>query len=299
MKKFKNLDKIWKEIVYSASGFGPNLLMVLMGAYFSDAVNPTALDVASNPGKIVQTITGTCLILPWLFSILWFVGKVFDGVIDVPFASITDNLKTKWGRRRIPIAICFIPMVLSFALCWIPISETNLVANTFWFFIWSIIFFATYTMSLIAFYGSLSTVCFDESQRLRVSSFKSFFDTISYVVVYALIPLILGQTGLHIDKLVFILLPTMLTMLIPLFMIKEGKKWENKMIDEGYDITPLADEPIVTFKESVSLTFKNKPFIKWCIVNCCSFFGLFGLNCVSLSILQRKLNVLANEMYKV
>ena len=240
MKKFKNLDKTWKEILYAASGFGPNLMMVLMGAFFTDAINPAALDIASNPGKIVQTITGTCLVAPALFSILWFIGKAFDGIIDVPFASLTDNLKTKWGRRRLPIAICFIPMVASYVLCWIPISATNVIANTIWFFVWSIIFFATYTMNLIAFYGSLSTVCYDEKQRVRVSSFKSFFDTISYVAVYALVPLILGLANINIDKLVFMLSPLMITMIIPLFMIKEGDKWEAKAIADGYDITPLA-----------------------------------------------------------
>ena len=300
MKKFRNLDKTWKELLYAATGLGPNLLMVLMGAFFTDAVNPAALDIASNPGKIVQTITGACLILPWLFSILWFIAKVFDGVIDVPFAALTDSLKTKWGRRRLPIAICFIPMVVSYILCWIPISATSQVANTIWFFVWSLVFFATYTMNLIAFYGSLSTVCADEKQRLRVSSFKSFFDTISYVIVYALVPLILGLAGLHIDKLVFILSPLMITMIIPLFMIKEGDKWEKKALEEGYDITPLAEEPRVGLVESFKLTFTNKPFIKWCIVNCCSFFGLqmflvamnalilggMGLNSTQMAILN-------------
>jgi len=274
MKRFRNLDKIWKELLYSASGFGPNLMMVLMGAFFTDAINPAALDLASNQGKIVQTISGTCLIVPWLFSILWFIGKTFDGIIDVPFAAITDNLKTKWGRRRIPIAICFIPMVISYILCWIPLSDTNQLLNTIWIFAWSIVFFATYTMNLIAFYGSLSTVCADEKQRLRVSSFKSFFDTISYVVVYALVPLILGVAKINIDKLVFILSPLMITMIIPLFMIKEGEKWEKKAIAEGYEITPLSEEPTVGLIQSVKITFTNKPFMMWCLVNCCSFFGL-------------------------
>ena len=78
---FGNLDKIWKEIIFAASGLGPNLLMVLMGAFFTDAVNPSALDLASNANKAVQTIAGTCLIVPWLFPILWFLAKSFDGFI--------------------------------------------------------------------------------------------------------------------------------------------------------------------------------------------------------------------------
>ena len=274
MKKYRNLDKVWKEIIFAAAGFGPNLLMVLMGAFFTDAVNPAALDLGSNSSKVVQTITGTCLVAPALFPILMFIAKAFDGIVDVPFASLTDNSRSKFGKRRLPIVICFIPMVVSFLMCWIPLSSTNLTLNTLWFFGWCLIFFATYTMSLIAFYGSLSTVCYNDKQRLRVSSFKSFFDTITYIMVYALVPLILGISGLHIDKLVFILMPTMLTMLIPVFMIKEGEKWEKKAQLLGYEIVKEPEESNVSLIESIKLTFTNKPFLRWCVVNCCSFFAL-------------------------
>ena len=190
MKKFRNLNSIGKEILYSFSGFGANLMMIIMGAYFTDAVNPAAL--GSSESAALQTIGGRmiCLVLPVVFAILGIFGKVFDGLIDIPFASITDNLKTKWGRRRPPIAICIIPMIASFILCWIPVFGDNQLGNTIWIFFWQLVFFATYTMNLIAFYGSLSTVCADEKQRLRVSSFKSFFDTICYVLTYALVPVV-------------------------------------------------------------------------------------------------------------
>ena len=274
MKKFRNLDKKWKELLFALSGFGPNLLMILMGAFFSDAVNPTALTSGDSTDALLQTIRGVSIVLPGAFSILFMIAKIFDGIIDIPLAAVTDNLKTKWGRRRLPIAICFIPMVVAYALCWVPISETSQLANTIWIICWAIVFFGTYTMNLIAFYGSLSTVCADEKQRLRVSSYKSFFDTITYIIVYALVPLILGAFNIRIDKLVFLLLPTMVTMLIPLFMIKEGEKFEKKAIAEGYDITPLVEEPKVGIIESIKVTFTNKPFLKWCLVNCCTFFGL-------------------------
>lgn len=271
-KKYVTLNNTWKELIFSASGFGPNLLMVLMGAYFTDAVNPAALKVGD-----LQAIGTACYIMPLLFPILWALAKIFDGLIDIPLAALTDGLKTKWGRRRPPILVCFIPMCLSYIMCWNPIfgeAESARLANTIWIVCWALVFFATYTMSLIAYYGSLSTVCSTDNQRLRVSSFKSFFDTISYCLVYALVPLVLEGLNMHIDKFAMVLVPLMVTMLIPVFMIKEGDRFEKKALEEGYDITPLAEEEKVGIVESIKLTFTNKPFIKWCIVNCCSFFGL-------------------------
>lgn len=261
----RSLNTKWKEFLFAFSGFGPNFLMVMMGAYFTDAINPSAL---VNAGEFQRFAGGACYILPAVFPILYAISKAFDGIIDVPFAHITDTLSTKWGRRRPAILFCLIPMVVSYALCWLPIGGVEgRGLNTAWIIIWSLVFFATYTMGMIAFYGSLSTTCTDEPQRLRVSGYKAFFDTISYCIVYALVPVILSGAKIHIDKFAFICLPLMLTLVIPLFMIKEGEKY-------GYPENQGLQEEKVTIKESISLTFKNKVFLRWLLVNCCTFFGM-------------------------
>ena len=259
----RSLNKKWKEVVYALTGFGPNLLMVLMGAFFTDAINPAAMG-----GGSYQVISGACYILPAIFPILYAIAKAFDGFIDIPFAHVADTLKSKFGRSRTLIAIFALPMIVSFAMCWLPIGgEANPTLNTVWIIIWALIFFATYTMAMIAFYGSLSTTCENEHQRTRVSSYKSFFDTISYCIVYALVPMLLDLFKVHIDKFVFICLPLMLTILIPLFVVKEGKKY-------GYPEDRFGKTQKVGFIESIKMTFKNKNFTKWLIVNGCSFFGL-------------------------
>lgn len=261
----RSLDKKWKEFLFGFSGFGPNLLMIMMGSYYSDALNSAALEA----GEAFQAIVpGVCFITPALFPILYALGKIFDGLIDIPFAHITDNLSTRWGRRRPAIAVCFLPMVISFILCWIPIGgpERQLL-NTIWVCSWCVVFFAAYTMCLIAFYGSLSTVCSDEPQRLRVAGYKSFFDTITYIIVYALVPVMLTGFKIHINKLVFLFTPVMLTMLIPLFLIKEGEKY-------GYPERSGLIEEKLSIKDSIRMTFGNRIFARWLLVNCCTFFGL-------------------------
>lgn len=260
-----SLNKKWKEFLFAFSGFGPNFLMVLMGSYYSDALNPAALE----SGEQLQAIVpGFCFILPALFPILFALGKIFDGIIDIPFAYITDTLSTKWGRRRPAIAVCFLPMLLGFVLSWVmPVRAEYSLFNTLWVFFWNLVFFASYTMCLIAFYGSLSTTCEDEPQRLRVSGYKSFFDTISYCLVYALVPVVLKGLDIHIHILVYACIPLMLTMLIPLFLIKEGEKY-------GYPENRGLSPEKITLKESIHLTFRNRVFRQWLLVNCCTFFGL-------------------------
>ena len=261
----RSLDKKWKELLFAFSGFGPNLLMVIMGSYFSDAMNPAALE----SGEAFQAIMpGVCFVMPMLFPILLAIGKAFDGIIDIPLAHLTDSMSTKWGKRRPAIAIAFFPMVISYVLCWIPIGgEEQPLFNTIWVSTFAIIFFAAYTMALIAFYGSLSHACDSEDQRTRVSSYKSFFDTITYCLTYALVPVILSACKIHINTLVFALTPLMCTMLIPLFMIKEGKKY-------GYPELAGGKAEKVNLFKSIKITFTNRSFRNWLLVNGCTFFGL-------------------------
>lgn len=266
MAKKVKLDKRWKEVLFAAAGFGPNVLMTLMMAYFTDAVIPTGLiaDIG------FWSYGGVTLVQVILFPILWTIGRIFDGLVDVPLAAITDNLKNKTGKRWISIVVSIVPMIVSFVLCWIPVfgmkgelQTWQQICNSIWIFFWSIVFFASYTLGLITFYGSLSDVCENQTQRARVSAYKSVFDTINYALVYAAIPAIFKAVGVPIWQVAIYGTPLMLTILIPLFM-QTGEP-------DKVEVVHTETIPIGT---SIALTVKSKPFMKWTLVNCISFFGL-------------------------
>ena len=267
MKKV-SLNKRWKEVLFAATGFGPNLLMVLMMAYFTDAVIPTGLKADVG----FWSYGGTIIVSTIIFPILWTIGRVFDGVVDVPLAAFTDNLKNKTGKRWIAILIAVAPMVISFILCWIPVfgksgdlSLGQQIGNSIWIFFWSIVFFASYTLALITFYGALSDVCEDQTQRARVSAYKSVFDTISYALVYAAIPAIFKAVGLPIWQVALYGTPLMITILFPIFM---QRKVEGEVVATG------SEDKTVPIGTSIKLTLESKPFMKWTLVNCVAFFGL-------------------------
>ena len=268
MKVFNvSLNKRWKEVLFSLSGFGPNMLMTLMMAYFTDAVLPQGLAADIN----FWSYGGFAIVSIAVFPILWTIGRCFDGIIDVPLAHLTDSIRNKTGKRFISYLISFVPMAISFVLCWIPICGTGeglttgqLIGNSLWIFAWSIVFFASYTMALITFYGSLSEVCKDQTQRSRVSAYKSVFDTISYALVYAAIPAIFKGIGIPIWQVALYMSPLMLTILVPLTLQKK---------EVVSDASFKSDEN-VPMGLSIKLTLKSRPFMKWTLVNCAAFFGL-------------------------
>lgn len=258
-----SLDKKWKEFLYGGCSFGPSLLSVILGAYLTDALNPSGL----SEGIDVWSISGFCLVTPAIFGILWMVAKMFDGLVDIPLAHFTDNLRTRWGRRRPAILIAFLPMTISYILAWMPPrpDEANSIVNTVWTAAMLLIYFTAYTLSQITFYGSLSTVCRDEPQRQRVGAFKSFFDTIGYCIAYALVPVFLNM-GINIRDLVLYASPLMLTMMVTMFLIKEGDRY-----GEGKDFMTEARVPLGT---SLKTALKNRVFLSWLLPHCCAFFGL-------------------------
>jgi len=58
----------------------------------------------------------------------------------------------------------------------------------------------------------------------------------------------------------------MLTLLIPLFLIKEGEKY-----GQGKDYLP---EARVSLKDSLRLALRNRLYLRWIIPNACAYFGL-------------------------
>ncbi|MBP5726089.1 MAG: MFS transporter, partial [Clostridia bacterium] len=183
MRKLKG----WKLFLFAMAGFGPNLMMTLVTGYLNDALlAPQGLDVA-------KTFTGTILVSAGLCSVLFFIAKIIDAFIDIPLAWINDKMHTKFGRRRLGILVGWIPMTVSFILLWLPklFMGAGETATTIIEALLLIIFYSSYTMCLVSYYGSFSMVVEDEKARMRLSHFKAFFDTVQYCFAYALFPALL------------------------------------------------------------------------------------------------------------
>lgn len=244
-----------KLFVYAMAGLGPNLLMTLVTGYLNDALlAPTGIDPA-------KTFTGSVLVSVALCSVLFFAAKVIDAFIDVPLAYLSDKLHCKMGRRKASILMGWVPMVISFVLLWSPklfmgAGETGITIIEA---ILLVIFYSSYTLTLVAYYGSYSAITKNEKDLASLSHYKAFFDTIQYCVAYALFPALLlgilgGKDAGAVAAAMMKLAPLMLTMLIPMFMIKDEDKEEEKLD---------RDAPLMV---SIKASLTSKPFRKWLAV---------------------------------
>lgn len=247
------LEKKWQIILYGCSGLGVNMLNIIMGTYLCSALLVGGFE------KNVEnwTYLNKDLVVAALWGTLIVVAKVLDGLIDLPFSSFTDNLRTRWGRRRPAILIGYIPMLISYVLFLIPINKEATVLNTIWFATLLCIFYGTYTLTMLTYYATFAEIVKDDKDRVLLSNVKSICDVVYFSLSFALVPVFVSmQMNIRVVALIF--MPLALTMMIPMFMIKE-KPTNTK---ESLEKTKR-----VGFITSLKFSFKNTKFIYWlCLV---------------------------------
>lgn len=252
------LTKKWQMVLYGCSGLGLNMINMIIGTHLCNGILASGFDSHIES----WTYESKTLVVVVLWMVLSAIAKIFDGVIDIPLSAFTDNLRTRWGRRRPAILIGYIPLIASYVLFLFPISHNEgSIANTIYFALLLGIFYASYTLTMIAYYATFAEIVDNEKDRNFISTVKSICDVVYFSMNFALVPLFVGF-GINIRYVALIFLPLALTMLIPLFMIKEKSTKDGIPTPSGELLTER-----VGFFKSLKFAFKNKQFVYWlCIV---------------------------------
>jgi Na+/melibiose symporter-like transporter len=242
MKKITSKKKL---LLYGCSGMGVNMLTLMVGSYLCSALLVGGFDEHIES----WTYLNKDLVVAGLWAVLVFIAKAFDGIIDLPFATLADKMHSKLGRRKTAIIIGFIPMVFAYLMLLCPINTEATILNTIWFGFWLCIFYAFYTLTMLTFYATFSEICESEQDTVFLSNVKSVCDVVYFILGFALIPVFVSM-GVNIRIVALIFLPLCLTMLIPLFMLKENDEEEREV-------------RTLTLTQAMGTSFKNKPFIYW------------------------------------
>ncbi len=264
----KTIKTRGKQLLYGAAGLGVNMLNLMMGSYLCSALIAGGFDVADLP---FHTFEGKDLVIASVWAIFVVIAKIIDGIIDIPMASWADNLRSKWGRRRPAIFIGMIVMVIAYLLFLVVPNPTGVTwVNTIYFGVVLCVFYAFYTLTMVTYYATYTEIVEDVDSRNFISNVKSVCDVIYFILGYVLVAGLLN--GLNIKVVAVIVLPLVLTMTIPLFMIKEKSTKNN----------PEHEAKSVGLFKSLKYTLKNKQFLTWMCVYSFMTFGtqlfLGGIN---------------------
>ena len=263
MKTFHTKKSLF---LYALGGMGVNMLNLIIGARLCDALMVDGY-AAADVGFL--TYSNKTLVVAVVWSIMVTIAKVIDAVIDIPLATFSDRLGTKWGKRRPALLMGLIPMMLAFVAFLNPLSwEENSLLNTVWLGVMLAFFFIFYTLTMGTYYATFSEVTANERDRVRLSNYKTIFDIVYFLLGYGLIPLMVGVDRLTIRMVGYIFLPLALTMLIPVFMIREGSTLKKDIGKAG------SGEKGVGLGKAIKYCFTNKSFMIWMAIYAALQFGL-------------------------
>lgn len=260
----KILTKGWQKLLYGIGGMGVNMLNLMMGSYLCSAI------IASGFADSVignQTFLQKDLVIAGVWAAFSLIAKILDGVIDIPMAAFTDRLRSKWGRRRPALIIGFVPMVAAYLafLLITPENAAESMGNTVFYGIVLCVFYAFYTLTMVTYYATFTEIVDNEKDRGFISNVKSVCDIVYFILGYVVVSAMLK--GMNIRTVGLIVLPLSLTMMIPLFLIKERSTRDE-------DTTKQEKAKMVGLFKSLAYTFRDKDYLVWMVVY---FFMTFGV----------------------
>ena len=256
-----------KLFAYAFGAMGVNLLGIIVSSYLCSAL---IADGFGEKALANHTYLGINLVIPAAWAAFGVIAKIIDGLIDIPMASLTDNLRTRWGRRRPAIVLGVLPMILAYcAFLLIPNRGGETLGNTIYYFVILAIFYSSYTLTMVTYYATFTEIVDNEKDRRFLTNIKSISDIVYFVIGFALVPMLLN--GLNIRIVALIILPSIILILIPLFMIKEKSTKDGLYISKNDSEKKI--ETVNLFK-SIGYTFKNWKFVVWMVVYSFMTFGL-------------------------
>ena len=119
---------------------------------------------------------------PALVGLLGAVPRLFDAIVDPLMGYISDNTRSKWGRRRPYIFIGAIASGLVYIALWqLPRGQTESF-YAIYFLIGSILFYAAYTVFAAPWVALGYELTPDYHERTRLMGVQNFLGQIAYLV---------------------------------------------------------------------------------------------------------------------
>ncbi len=116
---------------------------------------------------------------PTYVAIILMSLRLWDGVLDPIMGWISDNTRTKWGRRRPFIFIGAVMAGLLYPLIWWFPPDSSHLQIMFWVIGFGIIFYTFFTVWSIPYQSLLMEMTPDYNERTRVAAIRGYFQTVA------------------------------------------------------------------------------------------------------------------------
>jgi GPH family glycoside/pentoside/hexuronide:cation symporter len=119
---------------------------------------------------------------PWLWGFLFFLPRVLDAVTDPIMGFISDNTKSRWGRRRPYIFVGALITGSTFVVMWQLYPENGLTFNFFYFLAFSLVFYLGLTIFATPYVAMGYEMSTDFHERTRLMAVAQWIGQWAWVI---------------------------------------------------------------------------------------------------------------------
>ena len=203
----------------------------------------------------------------WMWSLVFLFPRIFDAITDPIMGFISDNTKSKWGRRRQYVLIGGILMGLAYIFMW-QLSKADGVEYNFWyFFLWSLVFYLGLTIFSVPYVAMGYEMSDDFHERTNIMAIAQFIGQWAWVIAPLFWIIMYDESwfpsaDIAVKELaIWVAIPCAICAMVPAIFIKS-----DSTLDEDYEPLNSANigNSIMKIFESFVAAFKIKEFRKLC-----------------------------------
>jgi glycoside/pentoside/hexuronide:cation symporter, GPH family len=204
----------------------------------------------------------------FLLGLTYFIPKFYDALFDLIMGYVSDNTKSKWGRRRQYVLAGAIILGFSFAFMWQLYAENGVTYNFIYFLVVSLIFYSGLTIFSIPYVAMGYEMSNDFHERTNIMATSQLIGQLAWVVAPWFWVIMADQSLFSSSEVavrslaVYVAVGCAILAAIPAFFIP-GKS----TLHENY--SPIDFKGILSsfgeIKEGLKASIEIKPFRKICI----------------------------------
>lgn len=196
-------------------------------------------------------LTDVELMAPALAGGIIMIGKVWDAVTDPVMGYISDNTKSRFGRRRVYFLFGIIPVFITFTLLWYSFGMVSGNSKFLYYLIMYILFNTSFTLIMVPYNSILPDITTDYKERTSYTGVRMLF-SISSAILAGVLPMIIIKSNSDI-KMGYLTMAVFFATLyaLPWLIVFFGTK--EKIRDEQ------CKSNVNLYKQLISV-FKNKSF---------------------------------------
>jgi GPH family glycoside/pentoside/hexuronide:cation symporter len=119
---------------------------------------------------------------PLLWGLAFFLPRIFDALTDPIMGFISDNTKSRWGRRRQYVLLGAVVMGISYILMWQLHKENSLTYNFVYFMSFSFLFYLGLTIFSVPYVAMGYEMSSDFHERTRIMAVAQWIGQWAWVI---------------------------------------------------------------------------------------------------------------------